>query len=247
MVLNDVMNAFANNRDEMILLSIIPYAGGFLIWVYFYLLSIKEKKLPIPFWLYTFYFAHDSTGAIRFHQLAETHNGFWFFSSTSMALFAWTLVEIGGMILAIKYARQDIWGKEGAPPVTVNKAVFNTVTEIIMMYAVVNLLHYFMDDEVMFKWFSLTNALLAIGPFYVLRQRIDRVGSSVALLMILVVSVGQTFLPPGLGMFTTASPYFDAPWFYIAGVVFTAMAVWNLITLLRMPPKGLVNGKKAIW
>jgi hypothetical protein len=48
-------------------------------------------------------------------------------------------------------------------------------------------------------------------------------------------------------MFTTASSYFDTPWFYIAGLTFLALAVWNLVTLLRLPPKGAINGKKPIW
>lgn len=49
-------------------------------------------------------------------------------------------------------------------------------------------------------------------------------------------------------MFTTASAFFDQPWFYIAGAVCTAFSVRHLIMLLRYPPKEAVAGqKKPIW
>jgi hypothetical protein len=67
------------------------------------------------------------------------------------------------------------------------------------------------------------------------------------LAIILIVVVADTFLPPGLGMFTTASSYFDQPWFYVTGVVATLMAISNLLVLLRLPPKKSSDGKWQVW
>jgi hypothetical protein len=247
MLLQDILNAYANNPGQMNLLSAVPFIGGYVTWIYYYLLSVKDRKMPIPFWLYTAWFAHDVTGAIVFHRLAQQHGGFWFFRATSIALVIWTAIEVVGMYLAVRFARQDIWGKYYSAPVTQKQATAWVLIEIAIMFALVNLLRGLMDDETMFKWFTLTNALLAVGPFYLWRTRKDRMGSSIALAIMLIVIVANTFLPPGLGMFTTASAYFDQPWFYVAGAVLTAMAISNLVVLLRLPPKQHVGGKRQIW
>jgi hypothetical protein len=245
MLVNDIIEAYTTHREQMMLLSVIPYVGGFIIWVYFYWLPIRDGRLPVPFWLFTFWFAHDVTGAFWFASLADAHENFWFFRWTSNALFVWTIIEIIGMCIVIRFARQDVWGKYHSTAVTQKQAAFHVIAEIVVMFSVVNLLRVYMNDDVFFKWFSLTNAVLAIGPWYLLKERRSREGSSVALLTIIVIIVAQTFAPPGLGMFTTASPEFDTPWFYIAGVTFTALAVWNLMTLLRLPKQATVMAGKA--
>jgi hypothetical protein len=247
MLLPDILNAYTNQSGLMKLLSAVPFIGGYVTWIYYYVLSVKDGKMPIPFWLYTLWFAHDVTGAVVFYRLAQQHGGFWFFRATSIALVIWTIIEIVGMYLAVKFARQDIWGKYYSSPVTPNQAAGWVLVEIAFMFAIVNLLRVLMDDESMFKWFALTNALLAIGPFYLWRTRKDRMGSSIMLAILLVVVVANTFLPPGFGMFTTASAYFDQPWFYIAGAVLTIMAISNLLVLLRLPPKKRADGKWTIW
>jgi hypothetical protein len=247
MLLPDIMNAFTNHPDQMKLVSAVPYIGGYVTWMYYYALSVKDGKMAIPFWMYTFWFAHDATGAVVFYRLAQQHDGFWFFHSTHIALVVWTIIEVIGMILAVRFARQDIWGKYYTRPVTQAQAAGWVLAEIALMFVVVNLLREFMGDDTMLKWFTLTNAVLAIGPFYLWRTRTDRTGSSIMLAIILIIVVGNTFLPPGFGMFTTASPYFDRPWFYMAGVVLTAMAISNLFVLLRLPPKRAADGKWQIW
>ena len=100
----------------------------------------------------------------------------------------------------------------------------------------------------MFKWFALTNAIMAVFPGFLWNERQSRSGSSVGLAILIVLVSANTFLPPGFGMFTTASTFFDQPWFYIAGVVCTAFAIRHLVMLLKYPPKEAVAGqKKPIW
>jgi hypothetical protein len=241
-LLHDVLNTYGNEPTKMMLLSAVPFIGGYVTWMFYYVICVRDRKMAIPFWLYTFWFAHDSTGVLVFHRLAEQHNEFWFFRTTSIALMIWVTIEIIGITLAVRYARQDIWGKYHTAPVTTTQAVAWVLAEIALMYVVVNLLHDYMSDATMLKWFTLTNAVLAIGPFYLWRTRRDRGGTSVALAIILVIVVANTFLPAGLGMFTTASPFFDRPWFYIAGVVLTAMAISNLLVVWRLPPKAPAMG-----
>lgn len=246
-MLQEVISAYGSHPDQMKLLSIIPYAGGFVTWIYYLLLPVKEGKLPIPFWLITMWFAHDFSGAFIFRDAAQAHNNFWFFASTSTALFVWTTIEIVGMILVIAFARQDVWGRYSAKPVTVASATFYTIAELALMMAVVHLLRLLMSDVIMMKWFILTNIVLAVGPWFLIRERQSREGSSILLSLIWVVVVAQTFAPPGYGMFTTISAEFDKPWFYAAGLIFTAFAVWNTVNLILMPAKARVPGKWNIW
>ncbi len=42
------------------------------------------------------------------------------------------------------------------------------------MLAVVNIFRVYMHDEVMFKWFSLTNAIMAVFPGFLWNERQSR-------------------------------------------------------------------------
>ena len=70
-----------------------------------------------------------------------------------------------------------------------------------------------------------------------LHERRGDVRSSVGLAIVILIGTVNTFLPPGYGMWTTATPYFDQPWFYIVGVAVSAIAIYNLVLLLRFPPR----------
>ncbi|WNG62773.1 hypothetical protein F0U59_24255 [Archangium gephyra] len=247
-MLQEVMRAYQENTTRMLILSAISFAGGYGLYIYSFLLTIREKKAPFPFWMHVFYLSHDVTGAVVFARAAYQNQWFWFFSGTSIALLVWNCFEIFNIVMGIKHERQEIWGRYYASPVTVRQAVERTAWLIALMFAIVNIFRVFMQDEVMFKWFSLTNAIMAVFPGFLWNERRSRAGSSVGLAILIVLVSANTFLPPGFGMFTTASPFFDQPWFYIAGVLCTAFSIRHLLMLLKYPPKEAVAGqKKPIW
>lgn len=72
-------------------------------------------------------------------------------------------------------------------------------------------------------------------------------GSSVGLAIVILLGTINTFLPAG--MFVLAMPdVFGAPWFYIAGAVFTAIAAVSLYRVARFPSKPRIEGvKRPIW
>lgn len=116
------------------------------------------------------------------------------------------------------------------------------------MFAVVNLLRIFMADEVMFKWFALTNVIIAVAPGYLWAKRRSRNGASVGLAIVIFIGTVNTFLPSGYGMWTTALSYFDQTWFYVVGLIFSLFALRNVFMLLRMPPKEHKPGEPSpIW
>lgn len=236
-----------STKPELLWISAIAFAIGYLEYIYSFRLVIRERSAPYPIWMHTFYYAHDLTGAIVFYNLAQHYHFFWFFSAASIALLIWNLFELFNLYMAVKVERQEIWGRFYGAPVTVGQAVCRILGQIALMLVVVNLFRVFMDDVVMFKWFAFTNILIAVAPGFLWNERRSRRGASVGLAIVILIGTINTFLPPGYGMWTTALSYFDQPWFYLTGVVVSAFALRNLVMLLRFPSKPRVEGRPAIW
>ncbi|MHA6533247.1 hypothetical protein [Paenibacillus sp. BAC0078] len=245
-MVQEIMNAYTNNPG-LVVISAFTFFIGYMEYIYSFRLVNREKRAPYPVWMHTFYFAHDFTGAIIFFLLALHNDWFWFFSAASAALVVWNCFEVYNLYKAVKVERQEIWGKFYSSPVTVQQALLRVAGQIVLMFAVVNLFRVFMDDVVMFKWFAFTNILIAVAPGYLWNERKSRSGTSVGLAIVILIGTVNTFLPPGYGMWTTASAYFDQPWFYIAGVVVSAYALRNLIMVMKFPPKEQIGEKKPIW
>lgn len=247
-MLLEVMQAYKDHTARMLIVSAILFAGGYGFYIYSVLLTLREKKSPFPFWMHVFYLAHDLTGAGVFALAAYHNQWFWFFSATAIALLIWNGFEVFSIVMGIKHERQEIWGRYYASPVTVRQALAQTAWLVVLMVAVVNIFRVFMQDEIMFKWFALTNAIMAVFPGFLWAERKCRAGSSVGLALLIVFVSVNTFLPPGFGMFTTASPFFHQPWFYITGVICTAFSIRHLVLLLRYPAKEVAAAQKQpIW
>lgn len=241
MVLQDLMQNYSfSNPDVWKLLIASAVAFGFGYWVYIWAIIIvaREKKSPYPNWMHTFYLACDLTGTVFWFLLAKSHDWFWFFTMSSVAMFIWVLCEIWCLYMAVKWERQDIWGELYDKSVTVKQAVSRLIPEIIMFVCVVNLTNYFfggLNDAAMFKWYVWTNLLVALGPTWYWAKKRSRQISPVGLSIMVLCSIIATYLPPGLGMWTTASSFFNTPWFYISGVVTTGFAIYNVLMLRKLP------------
>jgi hypothetical protein len=245
-MVDELMASYTDNIP-LLIISFYTFLIGYMEYIYSFRLIMREKLAPYPVWMHTFYFAHDFTGAVIFFLLARKHDWFWFFTLASIALIIWNCFEIFNIYKAVTVERQHIWGKFYDSPVTVNQALLHVIGQIALMFCIVNLFREFMNDEVMFKWFAFTNILIAVAPGYLWNERKSRQGTSIGLAIVILVGTINTFLPPGLGMWTTALKYFDQPWFYITGMVSTAFAVRNLVMVIKFPPKEHVGGKKPIW
>ncbi|AVK49342.1 hypothetical protein AXY43_15790 [Clostridium sp. MF28] len=245
-MISEIMNSYTNNTN-LIIISAFTFLIGYVEYIYSFRLVIREKSAPYPIWMHTFYLAHDFTGSVVFFMLAKNNNWFWFFTTASVALLIWNCFELFNLYMAVKVERQEIWGKFYDSPVTVRQAILRIMGQVALMAVVVNLFRVFMNDEVMFKWFAFTNILIAVAPGYLWNERKSRKGSSIGLAIVIFIGTVNTFLPPEYGMWTTASKYFDQPWFYITGVIVSLYALRNVIMLLRFPIKEKNDGKKVIW
>lgn len=245
-MVQDIIKAYTDNT-VLLIISAITFGFGYLEYIYSFRLVTKEKLAPFPIWMHTFYLAHDVTASLVMFYLAQQNDWFWFFTLGGVALAIWPLFEVYNLFMAVKHERQEIWGKYYNEPVTQKQAILRVIGQVALMVVVVNWFRISMGDEVMFKWFVFTNIVMAVGPGYLWNERKSRKGTSIGLAITILLGTINTFLPPGLGMFTTALPFFDQPWFYVTGVIASAFALRNLIMLLKYPAKGNMNGKKAIW
>jgi len=255
-VLEDLLSNFSFDSPgivRLLIASAVAFGFGYWVYVYCIIFLAREKKSPYPNWMHTFYFSCDVTGTVFWFLMAKNNDWFWFFVACSAAMFVWVLCEIWSLYMAVKHERQAIWGKYYDGPVTVRQALSRIVGEIAWFMVVVNLTNHFfggLDDAAMFKWYVWTNLLVAVGPSYYWAKQRNGDGKSVGLAVMILVSIVATYLPPGFGMWTTASSYFHTPWFYLAGLVATGYAIYNLRLVTRYPQKtaapSRVAGSRAV-
>lgn len=254
MVLDDLLRAYdlGNPRIvQVLVVSAVAFGFGYGVYIYCILLLIRERRSPYPVWMHTFYLACDVTGTVFWFLLARQNDWFWFFAACSAAMLVWVFCEIWSLYMAVKHERQEVWGHLYEEPVTARQALGHIVAQTAMFVCVVNLTNYFMGglaDVAMFKWYVWTNLLVAIGPASLWAARKSRHGTSVGLAIMVLLSIIATYLPPGWGMWTTASSYFSTPWFYVAGTVATCYAIYNLRLVTSFPPKPkTMDGRKTVW
>ena len=101
------------------------------------------------------------------------------------------------------------------------------------------------------QWFLFTNMLIASAPGVLWMKRgaqeNTRRGSAMGLAVLILVATVNTFLP--VSMWVQALPeVFNTPWYYITGIVFTAIAAFNLYNLAKLPAKTAQPGEpRPIW
>lgn len=238
---------FNLHNGALLVTAAITFAFGFWEYIYSFRLTFRENKSPFPIWMHTFYFAHDSSWAIILFLMAPRYHWHWFLVGTSVALVVWTLFEVVNIYHAIMYERQEIWTSRSNRKLTIGQACGYVFEQIICFYAVVNLIRLFMGFGSFFQWTVLTNMVMAVGPGLLWRQRGSRDGASVGLAIVIVLGTVNTFLP--ISMFVTTLPgVFDHLWYYLAGVVVSAIAIKNLWMILQFPAKSQKQGaKRPIW
>lgn len=97
----------------------------------------------------------------------------------------------------------------------------------------------------------MTNFVMAVSPGYVLYKRGSRKGSSVFVYILVVCGTIFNFLPAPIGLFASALPeVFNQPIWFAIGIVCTAVALYSLYRIVKLPPKAMDMGdykKRPIW
>lgn len=239
--LHDFMYAFSSDNPQLTLLLFIAgftFLIGYLEYVYSFKLIRREHSAPYPVWMHTFYFAHDSMGAIVFAAASKAVGGFWFFTAASIALMVWNLFEVYNLYKCIYIERQAIWGHLSDQPISVKDAWLKIIGQLIIFIPMVNLFRIFMNDHGMFSWFIFTNILIAIVPGFYWAKRRTQVGASLQLAIIILIGTINSFHP--WNMWALTSDYYafsNNPWFYCLGIISIGFAIRNIMVYLKLKPK----------
>lgn len=215
------------------------------------IIMIKQEKhgaFPMP--LNTFYLAHDFLTGVIFLFLGFYNNFFYIFMILGIGMFIWNFTEIYDMYDYVKNNREETFRGMFFGELTTKKCIAELIAETLAFTVFILLMIVLMNDPTFIKWFMITNILIAVCTgYYWTRNKTCR-GASKLLSLVILVGTINTFLPVGLGWWTSLYPtIFDTPLFYLMGVVSVCFAIKNVwIVFKKLPekPKRL-DGKKTVW
>jgi len=242
-----LMQTYTFDNVSLLVASAITFGFGFWEYIYSFRLVKREGSAPFPIWMHTFYFAHDSSFAVLFLIAASCNSWNWFLTGVSAALFVWTLFELFNFYKAVTVERREIWSRYYGENVTARQAIVSILLQLAVFYSLVNVVIMYIGPGCMFQWAAITNMVMATMPGLLWRERGSRKGGGMGIALVILGGTVNTFLP--CGMFVGALPeVFNQPWFYIAGVAFTIIAVRNVLMVRSMPAKEAIAGeKRPIW
>ncbi len=244
-----LIQAYTFDNVALLVASVITFGFGFWEYIYSFRLTRREGVGPFPIWMHTFYFAHDSSWAVILFLAASRREWNWFLLGASIALLVWTLFETYNLVTAVRspVERREAFSRYLGQDVTPGRAAVAILVQILAFYGLVNVLIQFMGEGSFFQWAAITNMVMATGPATVWLRRGSRDGNGMGIALVILGGTLNTFLP--LSMFATALPQvFNRPWFYIAGVIFTGIALANVVMVSRFPAKTQTEGQKhPIW
>ncbi|MBR2790640.1 MAG: ABC transporter permease [Eggerthellaceae bacterium] len=226
---------------------LITFILGFLVYVYSFILVVREKSAPYPLWMHTFYCAADFMGIWVFLAANEAVGGFWFFVLGAVGEVVWVGFEIFCLYHAVTTERVALFGKDG----TLKHAILVTLAEIAIFFVSLNFLRVELGDVSMFKFWIFTQVIIVCAPGLFWRERGTRLGACWQLVVVLVLVAIMSFNPLG-NMWSLISPYFAPavnPWYYVMGAVVFCFAIYDVVVYAKLPkkPEVLPSGKKPIF
>lgn len=211
----------------------------------------KEKHGSFSMPMNTFYLAHDFLTGVVFLYLGFYNHFFWIFMVLGIGMFIWNFTEIIDMYDYCYHNREETFHGIFFDELTPKKCIVECIAQTIGFTVFILLMIVLMDDPTFIKWFMITNIVIAVCTGYYWSKNKVVWGTSKILAIVILVGTINTFLPVGLGWWTTLYPnVFDTPLFYLVGVVSVCFALRNVyIVFKKLPAKPKIHpetGKKTI-
>ncbi|KAG8156762.1 hypothetical protein KVR01_013367 [Diaporthe batatas] len=222
---------------------------GYIQYAYVVRLTHREGRNPMPYWMHSFYLAHDSSWSYILAKAAPSYGNHWFLSGMSTALLVWTFLEAWTMYKSITTDRElnfaPVLGRNPSLPA----AAAYAAAHLAAMYALIHVVILLFPTGGVLHWCLLTNVLIATGPLHHNLRAGSRQGLSLGYSLVCIFGTFWTFSP--FGLFVNALPeLFDTPVFYAVGVVFTIYCAGCFYVVAQYPPKTRAmtkGGKEPIW
>ena len=77
---------FSLDNKPLLTAAVISFVIGYLQYVYAIRVSLREDRGPMPYWMHSFYLAHDSTWSYVPGSVAPQYGNHWFLRSTSTVI-----------------------------------------------------------------------------------------------------------------------------------------------------------------
>lgn len=235
------------DNQPLLLAAGVSYIVGYLQYFYAIRLMLRDGDGVMPFWMHSFYLAHDSTWSYLCAQFAKQYGNHWFLRATSTGLLLWSAMEIFCIHRAItRDARKVFPSVLGSNPTTGRIVAYAAALQAAM-YAVVWVGIVLMGEGCLMQWFCLTNVLIVLGPTHEYLRRGSRKGLSLGFCTVNIVGTIFTFAP--FSMWGQTIPeLFQQDGYYAIGAVLTVYAVWLFYMVAQYPPKVQAKGEPTpIW
>ncbi|KAH6695408.1 hypothetical protein F5X68DRAFT_198394 [Plectosphaerella plurivora] len=222
---------------------------GFLQYIYAVRLLVREEQDPIPYWMQSFYLAHESTFVYLFAQAAPQYDYHWFLVATAASLSVWSALEIFCMSYTLKNPKtraatfSHLFGRDP----TISKLVPYLVFMQLGMFALVWIMIQLMGPGCFMLTGTLTNVLMIMGPTHTYLSRGSRNGLALGFCLTNVACAIWTFAPFSMGA-AVLPELFDQPAMYAAGYVLVGYSIWLTTIVAAYPPKTAKKGESVpIW
>ncbi len=230
-----VMSVVNENPWGFASLAFLVYGVGFAQYFTSLFVTVRDKKAPFYFWQHAWYFGHDLTFVLLF-SLWFNEIDFWLFKVLWAGCLAFVFIELWSLYYAIKHERHELWGKfykDGK--ISVQSAWIRGLTGYFVGFALFYLIRLGIGDVMCLALMMSTNVTVALAPSFLAEERKSRKGSSLFLAIVTVFGTIFTFSPPGIGMWATAAPVFNQPWFYLLGALSLVGSIRYVYIFLKLP------------
>lgn len=245
---------FTSQNTGTIIAWVLCMTFGYLLYTHALKQIIREKVDPYPLYLHCWMITIDSTSTVFNWYLAFHYHFFWLFVLMGIGLPIWVCLEAYCIYFGVRYHRQEEFQGMTKGPVSVKQATIWALGMVAISYTI-NWWFFSMVGGIQnAAWFiscPFTNYVFTYWTWRLWTKRATetgtRYGNSMGLQIIILVQVTLMWIPK-LSWYLDVTPFFNEPWYYLAGIGSTCLALYNLYHCAKLAPKKqAVNGKKPLW
>ncbi len=231
--------------------NIVPYFIPFVLCMTFgYLLYTeagnvykREGVEPYPVYMHCWMITFDFTGTVMSIYMWVTTGFFWLWALWSIAFPIWMIMEAQSILRSCKSEeiRLQNFGKMSKEPISEKKALLWCGGMIVVCLFVNLWIYSLLGGWSNFPYYLVipfSNYVFAIWTAKWWRERAaetgTRRGNSLKLQVIILIQISLMWIP-GLSWYVATMPCFHNIWFYLLGMLMTALAAYNTYQCYKLP------------
>lgn len=222
--IEQVMSQIHAENSIVVYAALVVYGIGFLQYFTSLFMQIKHKECPAYFWQHCWNFGHDLIFALLFYQWFVTID-FWLFKVLCLGCIAFVGIELFTLYYTIKYERQHVWGKYSSKSISTKEAWIRGLVGYAIGAILFALIRLAIGDVMCLVLMMSTNVIAALMSHLKLEESRQSRKSTILLSWLLIVGTIFTFMPPGIGFFTSAINSLHSPWYYALGLLSLLSAI----------------------